>query len=80
MRVAQRIRALAAAIWHNNNSGAPITRSLISYDSAVVALGAGLAFLARWESRHVSASRMSSRQPIRCNSMCMPLAPTAGAP
>lgn len=37
MRVAQLILAMAAAIWHNNNSGAPITRSLISYHSAVVA-------------------------------------------
>jgi hypothetical protein len=32
VRVAQRILALAAAIWHNNKTGAPITRSLIAYD------------------------------------------------
>jgi hypothetical protein len=27
VRVAQRILAMAAAIWHNNNAGAPITRA-----------------------------------------------------
>jgi hypothetical protein len=27
IRVAQRVRALAAAIWHNNKTGAPVTRS-----------------------------------------------------
>ena len=32
VRVAQRILAMAAAIWHNHNTGAPITRSLIAYD------------------------------------------------
>ena len=32
IRVAQRILALAAAIWHNNKTGAPITRSLTAYD------------------------------------------------
>ena len=32
IRVAQRILAMAAAIWHNNNTGAPTTRSLIAYD------------------------------------------------
>lgn len=32
IRVAQRILALAAAIWHNHHTGAPITRSLIAYD------------------------------------------------
>ncbi|WP_326715706.1 IS982 family transposase [Streptomyces sp. NBC_01474] len=32
IRVAQRILAMAAAIWHNNNTGAPVTRSLIAYD------------------------------------------------
>jgi hypothetical protein len=32
VRVAQRILALAAAIWHNNNTGATVTRSLIAYD------------------------------------------------
>ncbi len=31
-RVAQRILAMAAAIWHNNKTGAPVTRSLIAYD------------------------------------------------
>jgi hypothetical protein len=30
--VAQRILAMAAAIWHNNKTRAPITRSLIAYD------------------------------------------------
>jgi hypothetical protein len=30
--VAQRILAMAAAIWHNNQTGAPTTRSLIAYD------------------------------------------------
>ena len=32
IRVAQRILAMAAAIWHNNKSGAPVTRSLTAYD------------------------------------------------
>lgn len=32
VRVAQRILAMAAAIWFNNLTGAPITRSLIAYD------------------------------------------------
>jgi hypothetical protein len=33
IRVAQRILAMAAAIWHNNNNtGQPVTRSLIAYD------------------------------------------------
>jgi hypothetical protein len=32
VRVAQRILAMAAAIWHNNKIGAPVTRSLIAYD------------------------------------------------
>ena len=32
VRVAQRLLAMAAAIWHNSNTGAPITRSLIAYD------------------------------------------------
>jgi hypothetical protein len=32
IRVAQRILAMAAAIWHNNQTGAPTTRSLIAYD------------------------------------------------
>ena len=32
IRVAQRILAMAAAIWHNNKTGAPVTRSLIAYD------------------------------------------------
>lgn len=32
VRVAQRLLAMAAAIWHNNKTGAPITRSLIAYD------------------------------------------------
>jgi hypothetical protein len=32
IRIAQRILAMTAAIWHNNNTGAPITRSLIAYD------------------------------------------------
>ena len=32
IRVAQRILAMAAAIWHNRNTGAPVTRSLIAYD------------------------------------------------
>jgi hypothetical protein len=31
-RVARRILALATAIWHNNKTGAPVTRSLIAYD------------------------------------------------
>jgi hypothetical protein len=31
-RVAQRLLALAAAIWHNWNIGAPVKRSLINYD------------------------------------------------
>lgn len=32
IRVAQRLLAMAAAIWHNHTTGAPITRSLIAYD------------------------------------------------
>jgi hypothetical protein len=32
IRVAQRILAMAAAIWHNNKTGAPVTRSRIAYD------------------------------------------------
>ena len=32
VRVAKRVLALAAALWHNNHTGAPITRSLIAYD------------------------------------------------
>lgn len=32
IRVAQRVLAMAAAIWHNNRTGAPISRSLIAYD------------------------------------------------
>lgn len=32
IRVAQRVLAMAAGIWHNNLIGAPITRSLIAYD------------------------------------------------
>jgi hypothetical protein len=31
-RVAQRILALAAAIWHNWATDAPVKRSLIAYD------------------------------------------------
>ncbi|KWW97869.1 transposase [Carbonactinospora thermoautotrophica] len=33
VRVAQRILAMAAAIWHNHTIGAPTARSLIAYDS-----------------------------------------------
>ncbi len=32
VRVAQRILALACAIWHNRTIGAATTRSLIAYD------------------------------------------------
>jgi hypothetical protein len=32
VRVAQRILAMATAIWHNNKTSAPVTRSLIAYD------------------------------------------------
>ncbi|MGH3741783.1 MAG: IS982 family transposase [Micromonosporaceae bacterium] len=31
-RIAQRLLALAAAIWHNRATGHPVTRSLIAYD------------------------------------------------
>jgi Transposase DDE domain len=31
-RIAQRLLALTAAIWHNRHTGQPITRSLIAYD------------------------------------------------
>jgi hypothetical protein len=31
-RIAQRILALTAAIWHNDHLGATIRRSLIAYD------------------------------------------------
>jgi hypothetical protein len=32
VRVARRVLAPAAAIWHNNKTSAPITRSLLAYD------------------------------------------------
>lgn len=32
IRVAQRVLAMAAAIWHNHRTGQPISRSLIAYD------------------------------------------------
>jgi hypothetical protein len=32
-RIAQRLLALTAAIWHNHTTGQPVTRSLIAYDS-----------------------------------------------
>lgn len=32
VRIAQRVLALVAAIWHNDHAGAPILRSLIAYD------------------------------------------------
>ncbi|MET9425568.1 transposase [Streptomyces sp. NPDC006540] len=32
VRVAQRVLALAAAIWHNHKTGQPVIRSLIAYD------------------------------------------------
>ena len=32
VRVAQRVLAMAAALWHNHKTGAPITRSLIAFD------------------------------------------------
>jgi Transposase DDE domain len=32
IRVAQRVLAMAAAIWHNHQTGAPTTRSLIAFD------------------------------------------------
>jgi hypothetical protein len=32
VRVAQRILAMAAAIWHNHRTDAPVTRSLIAFD------------------------------------------------
>jgi hypothetical protein len=32
VRVAQRLLAMAAAIWHNNKTAAPVIRSLIAYD------------------------------------------------
>ncbi|GAB3935737.1 hypothetical protein GCM10027614_10940 [Micromonospora vulcania] len=31
-RIAQRLLALTAAIWHNRTTGQPVTRSLIAYD------------------------------------------------
>ncbi len=31
-RIAQRLLAMTAAIWHNRTTGQPITRSLIAYD------------------------------------------------
>jgi hypothetical protein len=31
-RVAQRLLAMTAAIWHNRATGQPLTRSLITYD------------------------------------------------
>jgi hypothetical protein len=30
--LAERILALGDAIWHNNQAGAPVTRSLVAYD------------------------------------------------
>ena len=32
VRIAQRLLAMSAAIWHNNKTGAHVTRSLIAYD------------------------------------------------
>lgn len=32
VRIAQRVLAMAAAIWHNHHTGAPITRSLTAFD------------------------------------------------
>ena len=32
VRVTQRVLAMTAGIWHNNLTGAPVTRSLIAYD------------------------------------------------
>jgi len=32
VRVAQRLLAMSASIWHNFHTGAPVTRSLIAYD------------------------------------------------
>jgi hypothetical protein len=32
VRVAQRVLARAAGIWHNNKVGAPVSRSLVAYD------------------------------------------------
>ena len=32
VRVLQRVLALTAAIWHNDQIGAPVTRSLTAYD------------------------------------------------
>jgi hypothetical protein len=32
VRVLQRILALTAAIWHNDNISAPVLRSLTAYD------------------------------------------------
>ncbi|MEV6339751.1 hypothetical protein AB0M12_34160 [Nocardia vinacea] len=32
VRVAQRVLALCAAIWHNHKTGQPVMRSLIAYD------------------------------------------------
>ena len=32
IRVAQRVLAMAAGIWHNNKVRAPVTRSLVVYD------------------------------------------------
>ncbi|WP_210583287.1 hypothetical protein [Streptomyces sp. GESEQ-35] len=32
VRVAQRILAMTAAIWHNRRTSAPVTRCVIAYD------------------------------------------------
>jgi hypothetical protein len=32
VRVTQRVLAMTAGIWHNNLTGAAVTRSLIAYD------------------------------------------------
>ena len=32
VRVTRRVLAMTAGIWHNNLTGAPVTRSLIAYD------------------------------------------------
>jgi hypothetical protein len=32
IRIAQRVLAMTTAIWHNNEAGQPVTRSLIAYD------------------------------------------------
>jgi hypothetical protein len=66
IRVAQRILAMTAAIWHNNKTGQPVTRSLTAYDHCD---HLGITRLAR--------PRRASLPPIRRIALRWPLSSSA---